>query len=166
MSGLKDDRGRGAGIALAALLVTVGVAGVIYELRGTPPTPVAAPAANTPAPATPAAQAPATPASGAPAADQDSCNFPGPRPDIPNGDAATPEDMKTQHDAIQGFVHALEAYQNCENDKIKPDTDEATKQRLIALGNRAVDLAHGLANAYAVQLKAYHEKHPEPLPEK
>jgi len=164
MSGLKDDRGRGAGVALAVVLIAVGIAGVVYELRGTPPAP--APAANPPA--APAASAPAasTPGPTTPAADQDSCIFPGPVPTMPRGDSATPEDMKTQHDAIQGFVKALEGYQNCENDNAAKAPDDGAKQHSIALGNRAVDAAHALANAFAVQLKAYHEKHPEPLPEK
>ena len=161
MSGLKDDRGRIAGIALAVVLVAVGVAGVVYELRGTPPAPAPAPAATS----TPAASAPpaGTPA---PATQEDSCNYPGPVPTIPHGDSATAEDMKTQHDAIQGFVQALEAYQNCENDRASKAPDEATKNHITALGNRAVDQAHALANAFAAQLKAYHEKHPEPLPAK
>ena len=85
---------------------------------------------------------------------------------MPHGDSATPEDMKTQHDAIQGFVQALENYQNCENGYAEKAPDETAKNHYIALGNRAVDEAHALANAFAVQLKAFHEKHPEPLPEK
>jgi hypothetical protein len=163
MSGLKDDRGRGAGIALAVVLVAVGIAGAVYELRSPPPP---APAASAPAPAAPAASAPAAATPAAPAEEVDNCRFPGMVPTIPRGETATPEDMKTQHDAIQGFVHALEDYQKCEMDKITPTTDEATKDRLTKLGNRAVDAAHALANAFAVELKAYHEKHPEPLPEK
>jgi hypothetical protein len=160
MSGLKDDRGRVAGVALAVVLVAVGIAGAVYELRSPPPAPPPAPAAAAPV-APPTAAAPATPA-----AEEDSCNFPGPVPGLPHGDSATPEDMKTQHDAIQGFVKALEGYQSCENDKAAQAPDEASKQRSIARGNRAVDEAHALANAFAAQLKAYHEKHPEPLPEK
>lgn len=160
MSGLKDDRGRVAGVALAVVLVAVGIAGAVYELRSPPPAPAPAPVA---APAAPAA-APA--AATAPAAEEDSCNFPGPVPGLPHGDSATADDMKTQHDAIQGFVKALEAYQNCENDKAAQAPDEESKKRFIARGNRAVDEAHALANAFAAQLKAYHEKHPEPLPEK
>ena len=39
MSGLKDDRGRVAGVALAVVLVAVGIAGVVYELRSPPPAP-------------------------------------------------------------------------------------------------------------------------------
>jgi hypothetical protein len=168
MSGLKDDRGRMAGIGLAVVLAVIAVVGVVYELREAPPAPAPPPAA---APA--AAPAPAAPASApapAPAAaDADSCSFPGPVPALPRGEIATPDDMKTQHDAIQGFVKALEAYQDCESQKAAnapAGTDEQVKQHWIALGNRAVDDAHALANAYAEQLKIYHERHPEPLPAK
>ena len=162
MSGLKDDRGRVAGVALAVVLVAVGIAGVVYELRSPPPAPAPAPvAAPVAAPAPTATTAPA-----APAAEEDSCNFPGPVPGLPHGDSATAEDMKTQHDAIQGFVQALESYQSCENDKANQMPDEESKKRFIARGNRAVDEAHALANAFAAQLKAFHEKRPEPLPEK
>jgi hypothetical protein len=162
MSGLKDDRGRVAGVALAVVLVAVGIAGVVYELRSPPPAP--APVAARLAPA--AAPAPAAPAPATPAAEEDSCSFPGPVPGLPHGDSATPEDMMTQHDAIQGFVEALEAYQTCENDRAAKEPDEGAKNRDIALGNRAVDAAHALANAFAAQLKIYHDKHPEPLPAK
>ncbi len=165
MSGLKDDRGRVAGVALAVVLVAVGIAGVVYELRSPAPAPAPAPAA---APAAPAASAPpaATPAPATPAAQEDGCNFPGPVPGLPHGDSASPEDMKIQHDAIQGFVKALEGYQDCENTKAAQAPDEEAKNRAIARGNRAVDEAHALANAFAAQLKAFHDKHPEPLPEK
>ena len=162
MSGLKDDRGRIAGVALAVVLVAAGIAGVVYELRSPPPAPAPAPAAAPAASPAPAA----TPAPATPAVEEDSCNFPGPVPGLPHGDSATPEDMKTQHDAIQGFVQALEGYQSCENDKAAQAPDEESKKRFIARGNRAVDEAHALANAFAAQLQAFHEKHPEPLPAK
>ncbi|MEI9986443.1 MAG: hypothetical protein WDN69_26685 [Aliidongia sp.] len=166
MSGLKDDRGRMAGIGLAVVLAVIAVVGVVYEVREAPPAPAPAPAAApAPAPAVPASAPRPAPA----AADADHCSFPGPVPALPRGEIATPEDMKTQHDAIQGFVKALEAYQDCETQQsanAPAGTDEQLKQHWIALGNRAVDDAHALANAYAEQLKIYHERHPEPLPAK
>jgi hypothetical protein len=166
MSGLNDDTGRVAGIVLAVVLVAAAIGGGIYAMRAAPPpppppAPVAAPA---PAPAASAAVAPA------PVAEQ--CSFPGPVPALPRGEVATADDMKTQHDAIQGFVKALEVYQSCFDQKVKnapPGTDDQTKQRWLAEGNRAVDMAHALADAFAEQMKIFKARTPEappPAPEK
>ena len=149
------------GIVLAVVVVAAAAAGGFYVLNKAPqsPAPAPAPAASAPAPAEPAP---------APAATAE-CYVPGPVPAMPRGDIATPEDMKIQHDAVQGFVKALEAYQTCLNQKAASapaGTDEQVKLRWIAEGNRAVDDAHALANAFAAQLKIYHQRHPEPLPEK
>ena len=165
MSGLKDDKGRIAGMVLAVLLVGGAIGGAVYEMQtAAPPAPKpAAPAApvaaGTPAPG---AAVPIAPAQAVP-----DCILPGPVPALPRGEVATAADMKTQHDAIQAFVKALEAYQACYHNKADhapPGTEDRVKQGWIIEGDRAIDVAHRLAEAFSEQLKVYHEKHPEAPP--
>jgi hypothetical protein len=164
MSGLKDDKGRIAGMVLAVLLVGVAVAGVIYETQ------IAAPPAPKPAAQAAAPTVAGTPGAAAPIAPvpvTQECVLPGPVPALPRGEIATAEDMKTQHDAIQGFVKALEAYQACYHNKADhapPGTEDRVKQGWIVEGDRAIDVAHRLADAFAEQLKLYHDKHPDAPP--
>jgi hypothetical protein len=97
------------------------------------------------------------------------CVVPGPAPAMPRATVATAEDMKTQHDAVQAFVRALEAYQACVNDLIDhppAGTDAATKQVLITLSNHAIDRANALAGDFAEQERIFKARQAEAAPAK
>jgi hypothetical protein len=164
MSETKNGLGRTLGIVLAVLVATAIGAGIYLYQTTTitlPPAIVPSPTTTTPPPTATAAVTP-------PPARPD-CLVPGPSPVLPRGSAASAEDMKIQHDAIQAFVKDLEAYQACYANKLDhapADLDDKTRQAWVAEGNRAVDVAHALANAYAAQLKVYKEHNPNAPPVK
>jgi hypothetical protein len=86
------------------------------------------------------------------------CAVPGQAPAVPDGATATVDQMKTAHDAVQSYVHSLEAYQDCLEARIKM-TMKSTKpeelQKMRDAGNAAIDQAKQLSDSYAVQVKAY-----------
>ena len=166
----RSRNNRGAGILLAVLLVAAGVGVAVYVTK---PAPLPAPAPSAPESVPASAPAPAPAASVEPAAAAvpvtDQCQVPGPAPAMPRATVATAEDMKIQHDAIQGFVKALEAYQACVNDLIEhppAGTDERTRQILVTLSDHAIDRAHALADAYAEQEQVFKARQAEASPAK
>jgi|GEM_PF-2951940 hypothetical protein len=167
MSGSKSSRGWIVGTVLAVVLVGAAVGAGIYLNATTTIVPSAAivppPPPSAPAPvASPPAAPPPTP----PAAE---CMVPGPAPVMPRGTVATAEDMKIQHDAVQAYVKALEAFQACVNaeiDNAPPGTDENTKRAWIAESNHAIDRAQALADAFAEQQRIYKARQSEVPPAK
>jgi hypothetical protein len=166
----RSRNNRGAGILLVALLVAAGVGVAVYVTK---PAPLPAPAASAPESAPASAPAPAPVASAEPAAAPvpvpvtEQCQVPGPAPAMPRGTVATADDMKIQHDAVQAFVKALEAYQACVNDLVEhppAGTDERTRQILVTLSDHAIDRAHGLADAYAEQERVFKARQAEASP--
>jgi hypothetical protein len=166
----RSRNNRGAGILLVVLLVAAGIGAGVYMTRPTPqpapapsaPLPVSAPA-PTPAPVPPATEEPAA----APVPLTEQCQVPGPAPAMPRATVATVEDMKIQHDAIQAFVKALEAYQVCVNDLIEhppAGTDEQTRKVLVTLSDHAIDRARALADAYAEQERIFKARGSEAAP--
>jgi len=112
-------------------------------------------------PVTAPAAAPVSEANAVPVTDR--CLVPGPAPAMPRGTVATADDMKIQHDAIQAFVKALEAYQVCVNDLIEhppAGTDEAARQVLVTLSNHAIDRANALANGFSEQERLFKARNP------
>jgi hypothetical protein len=162
MSGSNSNRGVLIGVALVVLAAGIGAAVYFYQMppAATPPA-EPPPAASLPAPAPVPA---ASPVPAAPVPVTELCVVPGPAPAMPRATVATAEDMKTQHDAVQAFVRALEAYQACVNaliDHPPAGTDEATKQVLITLSNHAIDRANALADAFAEQERIFKTHQPE-----
>ena len=157
----------GAGVAIA-----VGIGAYVMLRPSTSPPPPAEIASPTPPPSAspvPVSAAPAAPATPAPAsaATDDDCVVPGPTPILPRAEVASADDMKIQHDAIQAFVLALEHYEECYQRKIEtapPQVDAQTKDRWAAEGNRALDVAHKLADAFSDRLKTYKALHPNAPP--
>jgi len=134
---------------VAAAVFFLLVAGAIFLLRR-PPAPATPPPPSAAAPTVPTP----TPAD---------CLLPGPAPVVPDGTAASAQEMHLAHEAIQSFVNQLEAYQSCRNteaDRAPPGTSGDKKDRWIAQGNAAVDQANQLATAFGEQLKNFKEKHP------
>ena len=160
MSGSNSNRGVLVGVALVVLAAGIGAAVYFYQMPPAATPPAAPPSAATlPAPAPAASPAPA-----APVPVTELCVVPGPAPAMPRATVATAEDMKTQHDAVQAFVRALEAYQACVNaliDHPPAGTDEATKQVLITLSNHAIDRANALADSFAEQERIFKARQPE-----
>ncbi len=138
-------------IALGATaVVAAGVAYVLLQKH----------AAVAPAPVAAQAPAAATPAVAPIPTD---CLFPGPAPVPPYGATASEADMALGHTVIQGYVLQLEAYQACRNsmvDHAGPEVSLQQKQMWTNQGNRAVDEANALANAFAAQIKDYKAAHP------
>jgi hypothetical protein len=125
------------------------------------PTPVQPASAQTPPVASSSAAAPpgaATP----PAAPISPCPVPQTvPPSAPDGATATAQEMKDGHDRSQAYVNQLEAYQACLNHLADlPGIAPAQRQAWIDQGNGAVDEANLLAQAFSLQLQAYHAKHP------
>jgi hypothetical protein len=147
---MSKSAGRGRKIG-AVTAIVIGILAALGYFNYRPGTDAKVPVIAPPAPSAPAAPV---------AAD---CLRPGPVPVLPRGASATAEDMKTQHDALQGFVVGLEAYQTCLEQKIAnapPDTDAAQKEFWRQKGNDAIDEAHALAAAFAEQLQIYKARQP------
>jgi hypothetical protein len=149
-----------AGVVIAVLLAAIAY----FEFRPQPTVVAPAPtvAALPPAPPQPTPLAPPAPQTAA------DCLLPGPPPVPPDGGSATAADMKLEHDVFQSFVLQLEGYQACREKQIAASgtgTTEQQKQTWRAQANAAIDEAQALAGAFAAQLKVYHKKHPEPLPQ-
>ena len=92
------------------------------------------------------------------------CLMPGPAPAVPDGATASTADMQLGHDAIQHFVHELEAYQACRDaqaDNAPPGTTEQQKHALIDQGDAAIDQANALAAAFSAQLKVFNARDPK-----
>ena len=133
-------------VALAVIVAGAVGAGAFLALRHAP----------APAPAAEQMVAPAAPA-------EAECMLPGPAPVPPDGVTATAADMALGHDAIQGFVLQLEAYQACLNNKVDhpaPGVTDKQKDVWIGQGNAAVDQAHALADAFGEQLKIFKARAP------
>jgi hypothetical protein len=136
--------------AVAAVVIIAVVTIVQTQFRS--PSPPAKPAT---AAAPIAKQAPEPPPA--------SCLLPGPPPVPPNGQTATAADMKLGHDAIQGFVDELEAYQSCRNaqiDRAAPSVSDAQKEQWLEQGNAAIDEANDLKDAFGRQLQAFKARNP------
>ena len=164
----RSRNNRGAGILLVALLVAAAIGVAVYVTK---PAPLPAPAPSAPESAPASTPSPAPAASVEPAAAPvpvtEQCQVPGPAPAMPRGTVATADDMKIQHDAIQAFVKALEAYQACVNDLVEhppAGTDARTRQILVTLSDHAIDRAHGLADAYAEQERVFKARQAEASP--
>jgi hypothetical protein len=166
MSGSKSNRGALIGVALVVLTAGIGAAAYFYQMPpATTPPAAPPPAVSLPAPAPAASPVPAA----APVPVTELCVVPGPAPAMPRATVATAEDMKIQHDAVQAFVKALEAYQGCVNALIEhppAGTDDATRQVLITLSNHAIDRANALADGFAEQERIFKTRQPEAAPAK
>ncbi|MEA2757234.1 MAG: hypothetical protein QOJ54_3523 [Aliidongia sp.] len=166
MSGSKSNRGPLVGATLVVLAAAIGAGVYFYQtVPVAPPTAMPPPAASLPV--TAPAPAPASEANAVPVTDR--CLVPGPAPAMPRGTVATADDMKIQHDAIQAFVKALEAYQVCVNELIEhppAGTDEAARQVLVTLSNHAIDRANALADGFAEQERLFKARPPEAAPAK
>lgn len=161
-----------AWIALG-LVVAGGAAAAIYYLipaiqhpaRDTPP-PAAIAAPPKPLPAAPDAAAAVTATSASSPTD---CVVPGPAPSPPRGAVATETDMRLQHDAIQAFVKAMDAFRGCIKDEmahLPADTDTKTKQALVTFSERALDREKQLAGQFAEQERIFTARQPASPPER
>jgi hypothetical protein len=167
MSGSKSNRGPLVGVTLVVLAAAIGAGIYFYQaVPVAPPAVVPPPAASLPMTA-PASETNSAPAAFVPVTDR--CLVPGPAPAMPRGTVATADDMKIQHDAIQAFVKALEAYQVCVNALIEhppAGTDEAARQVLVTLSNHAIDRANALADGFSEQERLFKAHQSEAAPVK
>jgi hypothetical protein len=92
------------------------------------------------------------------------CTMPGPAPVIPDGTAATVDQMKDAHTAVQSYVNLLQSFQDCVEARIKI-TSKTSKpedlQKLRDSGNAAIDQAKALSANYAAQVKAFKARAPK-----
>jgi hypothetical protein len=149
-----------AGIAIAAIYYLVPV--VLHPARETPQ-PQAVSEPPKPAPASPTTAPVASATSSSTPMD---CVVPGPAPAPPRGAVATAADMRLQHDAIQAFVKAMDAFRGCIQDEmthLPADTDTKTKQTLVTFSNRALDREKELAAQFAEQEKIFNARQPASL---
>ncbi len=151
-------------VAIVVLVLALLGAGIyLFAAKAPPPSPpAAAPMPAPPAAPPPPPPPPAQPASPAPQPSAD-CLLPGPVPVVPRGAMASADDMKLAHDAVQGFVLQLEAFQACRNaqiDHASASTTQEQKQAWVNEGNEAVDEAKALAGAFKQQLEIYKAHHP------
>jgi hypothetical protein len=88
----------------------------------------------------------------------DDCHRPSTAPPVPDGATATIGQFKDAHPAIEVYVRALEAYQDCIAVKIKllpAGTKPAEVQKLRTDGSAATDEAKALGDAYMAQVKIF-----------
>jgi len=88
----------------------------------------------------------------------DDCPRPTASPSVPDGAKATMDQFKAAHPAIQAYVQALDAYQDCVTARIKqipPGTKPDEVQKLRADGSAALDEAKALSDAYLAQEKIF-----------
>jgi len=87
------------------------------------------------------------------------CARPGAAPPIPNGAKSDEAAMKEGHDAIQAYVHELEAYKACLKQEADTAKDVSQEQAMVwlAQGDAAVDSASYLAAQYSAALKVFKE---------
>jgi hypothetical protein len=146
-----------AAVALGGVIaIVLGIS--IYNAPSAPPAP-----APTSAPIAPVATTtPAPTTATIPQHAADPCLLPGPPPALPDGGAATADDMHAAHEAIQNFVLQLENYQACrlqQADNAPASVNAEQKVAWIHQGNLAVDEANALADAYSEQMKIFKSHH-------
>jgi hypothetical protein len=144
----------------------------LHPARDTPKPEAASEPPKAPPPAssnTAAASPNAAPAASATSSSMPTdCVVPGPAPLPPRGAVATEADMRLQHDAIQAFVKAMDAFRSCVKDEmahLPADTDTKTKQTLITFSDRALDREKKLAAEFSEQEKIFNARQPASPPE-
>jgi len=88
----------------------------------------------------------------------DDCHRPTTPPPVPDGAKATVDQFKAAHPAIQAYVQALDAYQDCITAQIKrspPGTKPDELQKLRTDSSAALDDAKALSDAYLAQVKIF-----------
>jgi hypothetical protein len=86
------------------------------------------------------------------------CQRPSTPPPVPDGAKATVDQFKAAHPAIEAYVRALDAFQDCIAVKIKlapPGTKPDEMQKLRADSGAALDESKALSDAYMAQVKIF-----------